>query len=140
MSNASTSEACYRNCWRFGASAARAEDGFTHWRIGRCAGWSGPTHRMRKDGRSVWMGHEGQLRTGTGEKFRTCTRGLKAKRYRHQPIRSVHIPRLRERRGRWDLGVRGQASPDAVREVLEAIYEQDFLDCSYGFRPWTQCP
>ena len=24
---------------------------------------------------------------------------------------------------------------DAVREVLEAIYEQDFLDCSYGFRP-----
>jgi RNA-directed DNA polymerase len=24
---------------------------------------------------------------------------------------------------------------DAVREVLEAVYEQDFLDCSYGFRP-----
>jgi retron-type reverse transcriptase len=24
---------------------------------------------------------------------------------------------------------------DALREVLEAIYEQDFLDCSYGFRP-----
>src|SRR5882672_11976443 len=23
----------------------------------------------------------------------------------------------------------------AVREVLEAIYEQDFRDCSYGFRP-----
>jgi len=24
---------------------------------------------------------------------------------------------------------------DALREVLEAIYEQDFLDCSHGFRP-----
>lgn len=24
---------------------------------------------------------------------------------------------------------------DAVREVLEAVYEQDFLDCSYGLRP-----
>jgi len=24
---------------------------------------------------------------------------------------------------------------DAVREVLEVIDEQDFLDCSYGFRP-----
>jgi retron-type reverse transcriptase len=24
---------------------------------------------------------------------------------------------------------------DAVREVLEAVYEQDFLDCSHGFRP-----
>jgi retron-type reverse transcriptase len=22
-----------------------------------------------------------------------------------------------------------------LREVLEAIYEQDFLDCSHGFRP-----
>ena len=22
-----------------------------------------------------------------------------------------------------------------MREVLEAVYEQDFLDCSYGFRP-----
>jgi RNA-directed DNA polymerase len=24
---------------------------------------------------------------------------------------------------------------DAIREVLEAIYEQDFKDCSFGFRP-----
>jgi RNA-directed DNA polymerase len=24
---------------------------------------------------------------------------------------------------------------EAVREVLEAVYEQDFLDCSHGFRP-----
>ena len=23
----------------------------------------------------------------------------------------------------------------AVREVLEAVYEQDFVECSYGFRP-----
>jgi retron-type reverse transcriptase len=24
---------------------------------------------------------------------------------------------------------------DGIRDVLESIYEQDFLDCSYGFRP-----
>jgi len=24
---------------------------------------------------------------------------------------------------------------NALREVLEAVYEQEFLDCSYGFRP-----
>jgi len=24
---------------------------------------------------------------------------------------------------------------DAIREVLQAIYEQDFLECSHGFRP-----
>ena len=29
----------------------------------------------------------------------------------------------------------GAALESTVREVLEAIYEQDFLDCSYGFRP-----
>ena len=28
-----------------------------------------------------------------------------------------------------------QADPQQRREVLEAIYEQDFMDCSYGFRP-----
>ena len=34
----------------------------------------------------------------------------------------------------------------AVAMVLEAVYEQEFLDCSYGFRPdarrikrWTSC-
>ena len=37
-------------------------------------------------------------------------------------------------------GARASALPDkvvqgAVREVLEAVYEQDFLECSYGFRP-----
>ena len=29
---------------------------------------------------------------------------------------------------------------DAVREVLEAIYEQDFVDGSYGFRPCKHFP
>jgi group II intron reverse transcriptase/maturase len=62
---------------------------------------------------------------------------LKTKRYRHQPIRRVHIPKERSQKTR-PIGV--SATEDkvvqrAVREVLEAVYEQDFLDCSYGFRP-----
>ena len=37
-------------------------------------------------------------------------------------------------------GARASALPDkvvqgALREVLEAVYEQDFVECSYGFRP-----
>jgi len=61
---------------------------------------------------------------------------MKAKRYRHQPIRRVHIPK--EGGKTRPIGVSAfedKLVQDAVREVLEAIYEQDFLDCSYGFRP-----
>jgi group II intron reverse transcriptase/maturase len=61
---------------------------------------------------------------------------LKSKRYRHQALRRVRIPKDK---GQWRLigisALEDKIVQGAVREVLEAIYEQDFLDCSYGFRP-----
>jgi group II intron reverse transcriptase/maturase len=61
---------------------------------------------------------------------------MKARRYRHQPIQRVHIPKNQGKTRPIGISAfEDKLVQDVVREVLEAVYEQDFLDCSYGFRP-----
>ena len=77
-----------------------------------------------------------QYGQGLEDHLRDLHERMKAKRYRHQPIRRVHIPK--EGGKTRPIGISAfedKLVQDAVRGVLEAIYEQDFLDCSYGFRP-----
>ena len=60
----------------------------------------------------------------------------KAKRYPQQPRRRVHIPTAQGKTRPIGLSAfEDKLVQDAVREVLEAIYEQDFLECSYGCQP-----
>jgi group II intron reverse transcriptase/maturase len=73
---------------------------------------------------------------GLEDRLQDLHERLKTKRYRHQPIRRVHIPKGPGKTR--PLGISAfedKIVQDALREVLEAVYEQDFLDCSYGFRP-----
>ena len=58
--------------------------------------------------------------------------------YRAPPVRRAHIPKGDSTTETRPIGIptfEDKVLQRAVVMVLETIYEQDFLDCSYGFRP-----
>lgn len=94
--------------------------------------------RTRKDGAA---GVDGQTGRDYAENLEDNLRLLLSRaksgdHYRAPPVRRVHIPK-------GDGSLRPLGIPTfedkvlqrAVVMLLEPIYEQDFLDCSYGFRP-----
>src|SRR5881296_1640327 len=61
---------------------------------------------------------------------------LKNGRYRAQPLRRIYIPKEDGRQRPISIpSLEDKIVQKAAVDLLNAIYEQDFLDCSYGFRP-----
>lgn len=93
--------------------------------------------RTRKDGAS---GVDGRTADEYAQNLESNLRRLidqaKGGQYRAPPVRRVHIPK-----GNGDtrpIGIptyEDKVLQRAVAMLLEPLYEQDFHDCSYGFRP-----
>jgi RNA-directed DNA polymerase len=93
--------------------------------------------RTRKDGA---VGVDGQ----TAEEFAAnleqnlleLVEQLRSGHYRAPPVRRHFIPKADgSKRGLGIPSFSDKIAQRAIVMLLEPIYEQDFLDCSYGFRP-----
>jgi RNA-directed DNA polymerase len=66
---------------------------------------------------------------------------LRSKRYHRKPARRVWIPKpgSTEQRPLGIPAVRDRTVEAALKQVLEPIFERDFAEHSYGFRPGRGC-
>jgi retron-type reverse transcriptase len=95
-------------------------------------------HRTRKDGAVGVDGrtaadYEANLEENLGSLLERAKSGL----YKAPPVRRVHIPKGAGNETR-PLGIptfEDKVLQRAVVMLLEPVYEQDFRDCSFGFRP-----
>jgi RNA-directed DNA polymerase len=94
--------------------------------------------RTRKDGATgIDRQTADEYANNLDDNLRSLLERAKSGSYVAPPVRRVHIPKGDGSQTR-PIGIptfEDKVLQRAVAMVLEAIYEQSFLDCSYGFRP-----
>lgn len=94
--------------------------------------------RTRKDGAAGVDGQTAEeYAANLDENLQSLLDRAKSGAYRAPPVRRVNIPKGSGSETR-PIGIptfEDKVLQRAVVMVLECVYEQDFLDCSYGFRP-----
>ena len=139
MSNASTLGSMSPGLQEVGERARREPEGRFH-SLAHLLDVPALARAYRRQRSGAAVGVDGVTKEEYGRELETRLQDLhtrlRTKRYRHQPIRRVHIPKGKGKKRPIGISVfEDKLVQDAVREVLEAIYEQDFLECSHGFRP-----
>jgi RNA-directed DNA polymerase len=74
---------------------------------------------------------------GLAQRLADLSARLRRLGYRPKPVRRVYIPKA-SGKGRRALGVpsfEDRIVQDRASQILQAIWEPEFRDCSYGFRP-----
>jgi retron-type reverse transcriptase len=101
--------------------------------------WLTEAYRCIKKGKSAGCSGETAAEYGAGlaDKVRTLIDRAKSGSYCAPPVKRVYIPKGDGKELR-PIGIpetEDKVLQRGVAMVLEPIYEQDFLDCAYGFRP-----
>jgi RNA-directed DNA polymerase len=92
--------------------------------------------KIRKDGAVGIDGvHASEYETQLDERVAELEDSVKAGRWRAPPARRAYIPKGNGRRPLGIPTIEDKLLQRAFTMLLEPVFEQDFLDCSYGFRP-----